>query len=311
MDNKCAVCQQPFNDDKTLHRHLRTHKLIQSEYYQTYFPRYDRYDNSIIKYKNKEYYFNTEFNSKSNFVKWFHSIPIETAKQYVKIFLLNRKMTKSLIYAPSQVELRTLMVSGIKWIEKNFGNYRELCTQLGFINKFKQFNQFNNQIQLDKRRIIYIDSREKNLVQFNNVKSIIKKLDYGDYCFSDQDWSGNIFIERKSASDFIGTLSGDYERFEREITRAKEDNAYLIILVEERLDNLLNYKDLGYLNRNIRIAPEFVFHNVRVLIQKYPHIQFLFINSHKEIGEMIEKLFSIGEDIKQYDLQLLKDSDII
>ena len=45
----------------------------------------------------------------------------------------------------------------------------------------------------------------------------------------------NTYIERKSITDFIGTMSGGYERFKREVERAREQDAKLIVLVEESL----------------------------------------------------------------------------
>ena len=307
----CKICSKEFPGDAEFHKHLRSHKITQCEYFQKFHPRFDLFDKSIIKFKNKDYYFNTSFNSRGNLKRWLSSAPPEVGQKYVRDYLTIRKEKKGLVYAPSQIELRSLMCPGISWIEKNIGDYNEFCQKLGFVSKFKKFTQFQNQIQLDKRRIIYIDSREKQLVEFSNVKTVIKKLDYGDYCFSDQDWSGKVFIERKSANDFVGTLSGGFDRFEREIIRAKEDNAYLIVLVEEKLDNMLDYQHLCHFNYKTTIAPEHLFHNVRALMQKYPCVQFLFINLHEEAGKVIERLFSIGEEIKDYDLQLLRDLGII
>jgi hypothetical protein len=307
----CKICSQEFENDAVFHKHLRSHKKTQCEYFQTFYPKYDLFDKSIIKFKNKDYYFNTSFNSRGNLKRWLSSTPSEVGQKYVRDYLTIRKEKKGLVYAPSQVELRSLVCPGISWIEKNLGDYNQFCEGLGLLSKFKKFTKFQNQIQLDKRRIIYIDSREKQLVEFDTVKTVIKKLDYGDYCFSDQDWSGKIFIERKSANDFVGTLSGGFDRFEREIIRAKEDDAYLIVLVEEKLDNMLDYQNLCHFHYKTTIAPEHLFHNVRTLIQKYPCVQFLFINSHEEAGKVIERLFSIGEEIKDYDLQLLRDLGII
>ena len=60
---KCAVCNAEFENDRKLHAHLKAHKLRMVEYYQKYYPRYDKYDGKIIKFKNKKQYFETEFNS--------------------------------------------------------------------------------------------------------------------------------------------------------------------------------------------------------------------------------------------------------
>ena len=59
----CKVCQKEFENDASLHRHLRAHSLRKVEYYQKYFPRYDLHTGDIIKFKSKEQYFSSDFNS--------------------------------------------------------------------------------------------------------------------------------------------------------------------------------------------------------------------------------------------------------
>ena len=113
-------------------------------------------------------------------------------------------------------------------------------------------------------------------------------------------------------TDFIGTLSRDLTRFEKELQRAKDDDAYMVILVEENLTNAIDFRNkCPYLHYNIRVPPEFIFHRVRALIQKFDNIQFLFVDSHHDAVKTVEDIFSLGADVKKYDLQLLKDSKII
>ena len=52
--HKCKVCDKTFATERSLHAHLKAHKLRLAEYYQTYYPRYDKHDGSIIKFKNKD-----------------------------------------------------------------------------------------------------------------------------------------------------------------------------------------------------------------------------------------------------------------
>ena len=67
------------------------------------------------------------------------------------------------------------------------------------------------------------------------------KLDYGDYSFSSSEASCKAFIERKAVGDFLATISGGYERFEREIKRSIEDDANLIIIIEQKLSSVLYF----------------------------------------------------------------------
>ena len=124
---KCAICNKEFENDRKLHAHLKAHKMRMAEYYQTQYPRYDKYDGKIIKFKNKVQYFESDFNSRTNLRMWLKNSTIEEAKQYCKEILESRKNKKDLIYSPSQVELRTLMFPPIQYYNKIFGDYYKLC----------------------------------------------------------------------------------------------------------------------------------------------------------------------------------------
>ena len=50
---KCAICGKEFETDRKLHSHLKAHKMRMVEYYQSQFPRYDKYDGKIIKFKKR------------------------------------------------------------------------------------------------------------------------------------------------------------------------------------------------------------------------------------------------------------------
>lgn len=248
------------------------------------------------------------FSTKNDFITWLKSALKDEIKKYIREYLVERKVEKNLVYSLGQVELRSLGLPGINYFNNLFdGDYYKECEKLGFINKYEKFIQWGDRIKLDKRRIINIDTREQKLLQFNNVKTNIQKLGYGDYSFSNSEWVGKVVIERKGLSDLIGTLFGGYERFEREIGRAKNDGAYLIILVEANLGKALNYRENKLVNCKVRIPPQVIFHQLRKLTQKYNHIQFLFVDSHEDAGKMVENLFSLGGDIKKYDLQYLLD----
>ena len=58
--------------------------------------------------------------------------------------------------------------------------------------------------------------------------------------------------------------------FETDATFTNKKNGYMVILVEDSLQNALNFKYLPYISKRIRATPEFIFHRIRNLIQKYP-----------------------------------------
>ena len=50
---KCKACVKEYATDRQLHAHLKAHKMRMAEYYQTYYPRHDKHDGNIIKFKSK------------------------------------------------------------------------------------------------------------------------------------------------------------------------------------------------------------------------------------------------------------------
>ena len=140
----------------------------------------------------------------------------------------------------------------------------------------------------------------------------IKGLKFGDYALSEKSLTCNCYIERKSLADFISTISVlNFERFKREVERAGEANANLIVVVEDSLQHALSFPFLPYISKKIKATPEFIFHNVRALIQEYPHLQFLFVDGRKESVRVIEKIFFSGCLYKDIDLQLAYDKKIL
>ena len=55
-------------------------------------------------------------------------------------------------------------------------------------------------------------------------------LETGDWCVAGQ--ADGIVIERKTASDFLGTITAGRDRWERELRRARLDCRELIVVVE-------------------------------------------------------------------------------
>lgn len=309
----CKACGQAFDTDRQLHAHLKAHDLRMVAYYQQYFPRHDLFDNSIIKFKNKEQYFSCDFNSRINLKNWLSKIPLESAKKYSKDVLSSRKTKKNLIYTPTQVELRSVLSPPIHYYQSVFGDYYKLCAELGFANKITRYpTQFKYGYAYQNPKYkIFIDTREQLPLSFNR-ETVVQTLKFGDYAFSDGKASCDAHVERKSIGDFIGTLSGGYERFCREIERAGEAKSNLIVLVEESLDNCLNFNSLPQVyKKNTRVTPEFVFYNVREIIQKYPYVQFLFVKNRTEAAETIEKIFTCGCAYKDIDLQLAYDLKLL
>jgi len=307
----CKIDGKEFKDEKSLHLALRSYGLNKEKYYHKYYPKTDLYSGEIINFKSKDQYFNNDFNDKNNMKKWLKERSLEEAQEYCKNILIKRKSEKNLIYAPTQIELRTIMSPSIIYYNKIFDDYYGLCASVGLENKFIHPDNVSNQFKnsLDFKDIVYVDTREQNWLKFD-IPFEIKTLKYGDYaCSSD---NCNCYIERKSLSDFISTLStGNLERFNNEILRAKKDGGYLIVIVEETLLNALSFQYLPHISKKIKVTPEFIFHNVRQLIQEHNNLQFLFVDGREKMKKVIESIFASKCFYKKIDLQLAYDMKLL
>lgn len=303
----CKIDGKEFKDDKSLHLALKKYGLNKVKYYQKYFERRDLLTNELINFKTKEQYLNSDFNDKNNMKKWLKSQSIEKAQDYCKQLLIKRKNNKNLIYSPTQVELRTIMAPSIIFFNKIFKDYYDVCSSIGLENKFIHPNfindNFNN--KLTQKDTIFVDTREQSWLKFN-TQFEIKTLPFGDYTCSNDNCG--CFIERKSLSDFISTLSvKNYDRFKNEIQKAKNNNSYIIVMIEETLSNALSFQYLPHISKKIKATPEYIFHNVRELLQEYDNLQFLFVDGRKEMTRIIESIFASKCFYKKVDLQLLYD----
>ncbi len=306
---ECKICGVKVEDNSHF---WRTHKLQAVEYFQTHHPRYDLFDGSLIKFKSKEQYFTTDFNSPVNLKKWLESKPVDEIQEYCSNVLKRRKERKGLTYAPSQVELRSLKLPGVNYYNKIFGDYNKLCRELGLYNKFDINAGSSIKIvegSAPKQLKILCDSREQKILDLNHPIKI-QGLKFGDYCLEKPEMSSSIYIERKSAADLIGTFSGGFERVCREIERARDAGAYLFFLVEESLSNCLSFNKLPHVyKKNTKVTPDYIFRNIRDVIQKYPCIQFLFVKDRSESARILKKILFSGGVAKQIDCQALYDAN--
>ena len=305
---KCLICDKEFPDDKGLHMHLRTHSIRMVEYYQKFFPRKDLHTGEMIKFKNKDYYFSRDFNTKTNLKAWLKQQTEDKRKEYCKGILKKRIEEGKSFLTPTQVELRSIMSPPVQYYETLFGDYRGLCKSLGYENRFRSYPSEGmlNQMIKEGATEIAIDTREQKPIKFSEA-TIVKKLDYGDYTLHDEELAVGCYIERKSINDLIGTMSGGLERFKKEIERAMENESSIIVLVERNINECLAFDRLPYVSKKIKASPEFIFKNIRDLIQSYHDVQFLFVKGRTESQRIIKKLLFSGGSFQDYDLQLAYD----
>ena len=82
--------------------------------------------------------------------------------------------------------------------------------------------------------IIVIDTREQDPLVFRNLASIRGSLTSGDYSLSGAE---ELFaVERKSIPDLIASVTGERERFERELHRLRGFRFARLLIVGSRME---------------------------------------------------------------------------
>ena len=213
----CQIC----GEQVTTKHPWEIHKIKIKDYYEKYHPKYDLFSHEQLSFKNQENYFLTDFISRVNLRMYLDGLKTKEEKwAFCKELLLKRKEKKNLKYALSTFEAKSLIIPAPIYFEKEFGagSYNRINTEVGLINRYN----YNRQLEFDdNKELNYIcDTREQNILKIPKFK--VKKLNYGDYSIME---NNEIYIEKKSLSDAISTLSKGYNRFTQEIERCKKENS--------------------------------------------------------------------------------------
>ena len=308
VEHVCKIDGEKFETEKQLHMHLRKHKMRMAEYYQKYYPRRDLLTGDLIKFKNKAHYFSNYFNSRPNMKKYLESASQEDARKFCVQVIKDRMMRRKIKYSPTQVELRSSMMPPIFYYQKLFGNYYDLCWDLGLLKRFDKLPKNKIEENIEEGYEIVVDTREQKPLNIN-YGTRREGLKFADYWL---DKEGNkCYVERKETKDFIGTFTGGCDRFSRELERAEEQGAYVVVVVENSLDNMMKFNYLKYITKKVQVTPEYVMRNVRDIIQKHDNVQFLFAKGRTEATRLTRKLFFCGDDYKDLDLQLAYDLNLL
>lgn len=303
----CQKCKEEFNSLTGLHRHLKKHDLTQAEYYHYFNPRYDKYDNFLIKYKDYKSYHANDFNSRENFLDWAaQNYQNQEVKDYCFGLLEKRKENKGIQFIPSQAEFKSMVSPSWFGYEKMFGREKfiEKSDAIGLKNRFPITSFELKPGDLE----IWIDTREQSKLSFENANVIDRKLIVGDYTTTG-DFYCDVFVERKSLMDLAGTLTSGSDRFKREVARAKELGLYLVVVVESPYSEAMDYSPSNSFAK--KTTGIHLFHEIRALMQEFDNIQFLFAVNRRTAANYIEKIFRMGEQVKMIDLELQKDRGLL
>ena len=304
MSVSCKVCDKVFDSDKGLHVHVsRSHKIPLAEYYVNFYQRKDRYTNKLLSFKNKEEYFGKDFADINNLERWSKGADPQEVREYLLAQLKQRIEAKELPYAPAHLELQLHGLPSIDMYRDFFGSYSKACDELKIKPLFKKNIMkgfFERDKALDSINIL-VDTREQQPLRFN--KSIPMKLDFGDYAVGAPHYDYT-YVDRKSESDFKGTMTTGFKRFTRELDRAVEFDAYLFIVVESSIDKIEKNNLFGPRSSNM----PYIWHNMRLLTHQFAkRCQFIFSGSRAGSEEIIPKLLVYGKKLWETDLQYFMD----
>lgn len=297
MEINCPICNIKNIDKK---HPYSVHKIKYADFIELHYPRHDLWTKEPIKFKSEDSYFLTDFNDKRNLKKYLESVSKEDGINCLKEWLLRRKEIKDLIYAPSEFELKSLCYPSISFFHKFYGkdSYENICKELKLILKYN----YNKEINFNNvPEFIVCDTREKSPYIKLELSIEIQCLNFADYTTIPN--NENVFYERKEISDWAGVMSKGYSRFEKEIQRAKDKNAYIIVLIEGEYCDL---QSINYLPQTkwIKASSEYLLKHARDLYLKFDNFQMVAGGNRNNCIKLFNKLVKI-KDIKDYDIQYL------
>lgn len=307
MNITCKICGSKFKSERSLHAHIKAHGILLSEYYITYYPRYNLYTNELIPFKNKDQYFSTYFSNNVELEKWSAVAAHEHVQQILLDMLSKRIISKNLQYAPNHLELKLLDLPEIEIYKTFFGSYNEACRRLQvepLLNKSIKSKFFKKNKNLNNMEIL-IDTREQTPLKFQNSKS--HKLDFGDYTATGKHYN-KTYIDRKSETDFKSTMTIGFERFKKELKRASEFDSFLYIVIESSTEKTINNNSFSPHKSNM----SFVWHQMRILSHEFARkCQFIFSGGRKRSENLIPILLEAGQEMWHSDIQYYIDKRIL
>ena len=303
MSFNCNECNKEFNGEASLHRHIKMHDMNLADYYTKHFPRKNLLTGDLLPFKNKTDYFNKDFSRYSQLLKWCHSASPEEVKKYCLQKLKKRILDKDLKFGPTHLELLVSELPTIDIYKKFFTSYSHACREVGVAPMLhrKLPESFFDAADFTNLEIV-IDTRENHPLPFEKTKKFA--LDFADYTASGSKYDYT-FVERKSENDFKGTMSQNFNRFRREISRAKAMDSYVFIVVDSDIKKIKKTNHFAPHQANLK----FIFHNMKALCHEFPETcQFIFSGNRTTSMDLIQRILYFGRKIWYCDLQYYIDA---
>ena len=296
MSFKCKECGEDFTFLRSLHAHIKKHKLVLGDYYVKNYAKKDKLTGELLPFKKYETYFNNDFLNVRNMRKWCKTAPKEEVKKYIVNTFKSRMESKGLSSIPPDIYLKTAGMPDINMCIDVFGSYNALCKEFGMLPMLSRQlpNEFNNNYENTR---IFVDTREQHPLVFKNSESL--KLDVGDYAVMGEDFDYT-FVDRKSYQDFCSTVTTGYSRFVKEIERCKSLDSFLFVVVDTAFENM-HYENSRSAHK---YKLDYVFFQMREIQAKYSDCcQFVFSGSREHSVEIIPKILVLGKKLWRVDLQ--------
>jgi hypothetical protein len=299
MPLKCKVCGKEFEKRRGLHLHIKkAHKIELKSYYKKYDPKKSKLYKKNIPFKNSKDYLERDFINRAELLEWCDKEKKEIVKPYILDLIKKRKLNKSIEYSLSELELELCDFPSINSYKNVLGSYSEACKEIG-LNNFHNKNIPNNFFsECEEEILIFIDTREQKPIKLKNSQNM--KLDFGDYTAGGKHYDYT-YIDRKSEQDFKSTLSGEnFERFKRELDRAKKFDSYIFIAVESSINKIKINNNFGAHKAKL----PYIWHNLKTISQEYKeNCQFIFVENRNGLKKIIPKLLLHGKALWNVDLQ--------
>lgn len=133
-----------------------------------------------------------------------------------------------------------------------------------------------------------IDTREQLPLEFNDgiFNEIVREgLPVGDYWLELDGKEVPLAFERKGLGDLFGTMTQGYDRFKREMERAKEFGLSLILLIEGSM------RQVGKGYQHSQFDGNSMLKKLAMLRVRYD-LEYHFFNDRREMARYIEEIFS-------------------
>jgi hypothetical protein len=306
-DLKCKVCGKGFRRLTSLHKHIKQHSMHLAEYYVKFFARRNLLTGELLPFKDVESYFHKDFTSRVQMNKWLRQAGEAKAKEYVQSNILKRVYDKKRDYLPFHLEMEHCFLPKLDIVRELFGSYSNFADGCGIELMFNKplVKGFFSQ-GLPENLEIFIDTREQKPLHFN-FKTKSHKLSFGDYAAAG-DYYDYTFVDRKSASDFCGTLSsGNLDRFKRELKLTEDMDSCMFIVVESTIQKIIAQQK--FFKRKATI--DYLLKNLRDIMYEFPkRCQFIFTGTRKNSEFIIPRILYFGKELWETDLQYFIDYEL-